>query len=99
MFVLELIYTAPIEEIDALLPNHRAWLDAHYASGDFLASGPKNPRDGGVIIVAGDDRTRVEELVAGDPFGAAGLCTYRITEFVAVKTAPALEEHRQQPPA
>ncbi len=27
MFVLELSYTAPLEAVDALLPDHVAWLD------------------------------------------------------------------------
>lgn len=50
MFILELTYTAPLGRIDALLSEHVAWLERGYADGAFLASGRKNPRDGGVII-------------------------------------------------
>ncbi|MER7788897.1 YciI family protein [Streptomyces sp. NPDC097640] len=99
MFVLELTYTAPIERIEAALPDHVTWLDGLYASGDIIASGRKVPRDGGIILAVGDDRTRVERLVATDPFSVAGLCEYRITEFLATKTAPELAAHRRQPPS
>ncbi|EST35284.1 YciI family protein [Streptomyces roseochromogenus] len=97
MFVLELTYTAPLDAVDALLPDHVAWLEEQYEKGFFLASGRKNPRDGGVILAVAEDRSRIEEIVAGDPFTAGGVCTYRVTEFVATKTVPELERHRQTP--
>jgi uncharacterized protein YciI len=98
MFVLELTYTAPLERIDAALPQHVAWLQEHYAAGTFLASGRKVPREGGVILAVGEDRAAIEALVATDPFVVAGLCAYRVTEFLATVTAPALEDYRQQLP-
>ncbi|MEW1654602.1 YciI family protein [Streptomyces sp. NPDC093707] len=99
MFILELTYTAPLDRIDAALPDHMAWLESGYAAGHFIASGRKNPRDGGVIIAAGIDRAAVEQLTAEDPFVRAGVCTYRITEFVATKTAPAMAEYQEQLPS
>ncbi|MFJ8647659.1 YciI family protein [Streptomyces sp. NPDC093546] len=99
MFVLELTYTAPVERADALLEPHVAWLDEHYASGVFIASGRKNPRDGGVILAVGDDRARIEKITAADPFVTGGVCAYRITEFIATKTAPELAAYRQQLPS
>ncbi|MER7765649.1 YciI family protein [Kitasatospora sp. NPDC096140] len=98
MFVLELSYTAPMEQIDAALAQHVQWLNAHYAAGTFLASGRKVPREGGVILAVGEDRAVIEALVATDPFVLAGLCAYRVTEFLATTTAPALEGYRQQLP-
>ncbi|MFJ4200397.1 YciI family protein [Streptomyces sviceus] len=97
MFVLELSYTAPLDAVDAVLPAHVAWLEKQYERGVFLASGPKNPRDGGMIIAVAEDRARIEEITAGDPFVTAGVCAYRVTEFAATKTAPALEPYRQTP--
>jgi uncharacterized protein YciI len=96
MFVLELTYTAPLEAVDAALPAHVEWLEKHYTSGTFLASGRKIPRDGGVILAVGDDRAEIEKITATDPFVVAGVCAYRITEFIATKTAPELAAHRQQ---
>ncbi|MFF7277651.1 YciI family protein [Streptomyces griseorubiginosus] len=97
MFVLELTYTAPLDAVDAVLPAHVTWLDEQYARGVFLASGRKNPRDGGVIIAVAEDRARIEQITAGDPFVTAGVCAYRVTEFAATKTAPALEPYRETP--
>ncbi|MEU0943371.1 YciI family protein [Streptomyces canus] len=97
MFVLELTYTAPLDAVDAVLPAHVAWLDEQYERGVFLASGPKNPRDGGMIIAVAEDRARIEDITAGDPFVTAGVCAYRVTEFAATKTAPALEPYRETP--
>ncbi|MFD8704815.1 YciI family protein [Kitasatospora sp. NPDC059648] len=99
MFILELTYTAPLERIDEVLPQHVRWLNDHYEAGTFLASGRKVPRDGGVILAVGEDRARIEELVATDPFVRLGLTEYRVTEFLATVTAPVLEAHRQQLPA
>ncbi|CAM5587322.1 YCII-related domain-containing protein OS=Streptomyces alboniger OX=132473 GN=CP975_31030 PE=3 SV=1 [Streptomyces alboniger] len=95
MFVLELTYTAPLDAVDAVAEAHVAWLDKQFDQGVFLASGVKNPRDGGVILAAAEDRARAEQIAAGDPFVVAGVCEYRITEFIATKTAPALERYRE----
>lgn len=99
MFVLELSYTAPVEQVDALLDAHIEWLDAQYAAGVFLASGRKNPRDGGVILAAGVDRAEIEKIAAADPFSVGGVCTYRIIEFYATKTAAELGSFREELPA
>ncbi len=41
MFIVELIYTAPLTEIDAH-DAHAAYLKKHYAAGTFLISGSKD---------------------------------------------------------
>ncbi|GGQ81948.1 YciI family protein [Kitasatospora griseola] len=99
MFILELTYTAPLERIEALLPAHIAWLEQHYATGAFLASGRKVPRDGGVIIAVAESRSAIEALAATDPFAQAGATGYRITEFLPTTTGPDLAAHRQTLPA
>ncbi|MFF1374752.1 YciI family protein [Streptomyces sp. NPDC058308] len=99
MFILELTYTAPLAAVDEQLAAHVVWLDEQYEAGVFIASGRKNPRDGGVIIAVADDRARIEKLLATDPFTVAGVCEYRVTEFYATKTAPELAPYREQLPA
>lgn len=94
MFVLELTYTAPLEAVDDLLPAHVEWLDGHYATGTFIASGRKVPRDGGVILAVGE-RDEIEAIAATDPFVTGGVCAYRVTEFVATRTAAPLEPFRE----
>ena len=87
MFVIELIYKADLAEIDATMPAHVAFLDKHYASGTFLISGRKIPRDGGIILAVGKTRQQMQKIVEEDPFVARGLADFRIIEFRASQRA------------
>jgi len=87
MFVIELTYKASLAEIDAKMPAHVVFLRKYYASQQFLISGRKVPRDGGIILAVGDSRARIEEIVREDPFVADGLADYRIIEFRASQRA------------
>jgi len=73
MFVIELIYKADLDEIDANMAAHVAFLNKYYASGNFLVSGRKIPRDGGIILAAGKTRQQIQAIVEEDPFVARGL--------------------------
>ncbi|MCX5202913.1 YciI family protein [Streptomyces sp. NBC_00237] len=99
MFVLELTYTAPVEQVDALMTDHVAWLDTQYEAGVFIASGRKQPRDGGIILAVAPSRDAIERIAAEDPFATGRVCEYRIVEFVATKTSEALSAYRQAPVA
>jgi uncharacterized protein YciI len=57
-------------------------------SGNFLVSGRKVPRDGGIILAVGESRERIEEIIREDPFHSHGLATFRIIEFRASQNAP-----------
>jgi uncharacterized protein YciI len=81
MFVVELTYKASLEEIDAAMKAHMVFLRRHYASGAFVMSGRKVPRDGGIILVRGESREAVEALMAEDPFCKRGLAELRVIEF------------------
>ena len=91
MFVIELVYKAPLAEIDAAMAAHVAFLKKHYASGHFLVSGRKIPRDGGIIIAAGSSREEIEAIVREDPFVTRGLADFRVVEFRASQRAKPLE--------
>ena len=90
MFVLLLTYTKPLEEVDALMRDHMAWLNEHYEAGRFLVSGRQVPRSGGVILARGDDRAEIEALAAGDPFVTGGVATCEVIQFRASQSAPEL---------
>ena len=87
MFVIELIYTAELAQIDAHMAAHVRFLRKHYASGHFLVSGRKIPRDGGIILAVGADRAGIETIMAADPFVAHGLARFRVIEFRASQKA------------
>jgi uncharacterized protein YciI len=90
MFVIELVYKVPLEQIDAQMKPHVAYLNKHYAAGTFVASGRKLPRDGGVILAVGSDRAAIEAIVREDPFVVHGLADVRIIEFRTSQRAPDL---------
>ena len=87
MFVIELIYKVDLDQIDASMKAHVAFLRTHYAAGTFIVSGRKVSRDGGIILAIGSDRERIEAIVREDPFVARGLADYRIIEFRASQLA------------
>jgi uncharacterized protein YciI len=87
MFVVELIYKADLEEIDAQMRAHMAFLKRHYSAGTFLVSGRKVPRDGGIILAAGKTRAEIEAIMREDPFCKNGLADFRVIEFRASQRA------------
>lgn len=87
MFVIELIYKVDLDQIDAHMKAHMAYLRQHYAAGTFVVSGRKIPRDGGIILAVGDDEERIEAVVREDPFVREKLADYRIIHFRASQRA------------
>ena len=91
MFVIELTYTADLQKIDAHMAAHVRFLKKYYASGNFLGSGRKIPRDGGIILAVGK-RQDIEPIIQEDPFYAHGLADFRIIEFRASQRAKDIQE-------
>ena len=87
MFVIELTYIATLPQIDAHMSAHVRFLKKHYAAGNFLVSGRKIPRDGGIIIAVGEDRQQIEAIIREDPFHQLGLAEFRIIQFRASQRA------------
>jgi len=91
MFVIELSYKVPLEQIDANMRAHLAFSRKHYAAGTFLVSGRKIPRDGGIILALGKSREELEAIVQQDPFVRLGLADVRVIEFQASQRADDLQ--------
>ena len=92
MFVIELIYKASLPEIDAHMATHVQFLKKYYAAGNFLVSGRKIPRDGGIIVAVGRTRAEIEAIVQEDPFYLHGLADFRIIEFRASQRASDIQK-------
>jgi len=90
VFLILLTYTKPLAEVDAHVAEHMAFVRKHYASGEFVLSGRKEPRTGGVILARTASRARAEAIVAEDPFFRAAVATYEIVEFLPSNAAPEL---------
>jgi uncharacterized protein YciI len=92
MFVIELTYKADLAEIDAHMAAHVAFLKKYYAAGNFLVSGRKIPRDGGIILAVGKSRELIEGIILEDPFHKRGLADFRIIEFRASQRADDIQK-------
>jgi uncharacterized protein YciI len=96
VFVIELVYKAPLAAIDANMKAHVAFLNKYYAAGNFFVSGRKIPRDGGIIIATGPSRGAIEAIVREDPFVARGLADFRVIEFRASQRAADIQQHIEE---
>jgi uncharacterized protein YciI len=92
MFIIELMYKAPLTQIDAHMRAHVGFLNKYYTLGQFLASGRKIPRDGGIILAVGQSRDEIEAIAREDPFCARGLADFRIVEFRASQLADDIQQ-------
>ncbi|MFC5585248.1 YciI family protein [Nitratireductor kimnyeongensis] len=90
MFIISLRYVVPVEQVEAHMEGHLAWLEKHYASGTFIASGRKVPRTGGIILARGV-REGIEACVAQDPFVVNGVADAEIIECAISRAVEGLD--------
>jgi len=91
VYIINLSYKVPLDEIERYLVEHVEYLDEQYALGNFLASGRKNPRTGGVILARVTDKSKVMEIINKDPFKMYDLADFEVTEFIPTKTCKDLD--------
>ena len=90
MIIISLTYVRPLEDVEKHFDGHIAWLNRYYDSGDFIASGRKVPRTGGIIMARGP-LERVAEICREDPFVSEGVATFELIETAITRTLVALE--------
>jgi uncharacterized protein YciI len=86
-----------LAEIDAHIAAHVIFLKKYYASGNFLVSGRKIPRDGGIILAVGKNRRHIEAIIEEHPFFEHGLADFRIIEFRASQRADDIQKRIERP--
>lgn len=84
MVIITLKYIKPLAAIDALVADHRKFLDDCYQQGKFICSGPQNPRVGGIIL-ANLGLAEAQAIVKSDPFYTNQAAAYEFVEFSPVK--------------
>ncbi|WP_276988670.1 YciI family protein [Capnocytophaga gingivalis] len=92
MYIIILTYQKNLSEVEKHLEAHRAYLDRHYASGHFIASGAQVPRKGGVILCKADSKEEILGIIAQDPFHEHRIAAYQIIEFTPTKFSEAFEK-------
>lgn len=95
LFVISLNYKCSLSTIDQSLKEHRDFLSKQYEQGNFIASGPKKPRTGGVIIARASDKEDLQQLLKEDPFWQYDLAQYNICEFEPTTYNAAFESVKQ----
>ena len=82
MYIIDLNYIVPLEELDQHMAEHVKYLRKYYKKNRFVASGRKVPRTGGIILALADTKEQVEEIIKEDPFYKHELAEFTITQFL-----------------
>lgn len=80
-------YRKPLDEVLAHQDEHREYLRELHERGVLLASGPQEPRSGGVLLLRVADEEGLAALDAvrdGDPYTRAGVAQYELIPWQAV---------------
>ena len=91
MFLIDVHYIVPLEEIDKHAEAHVAYLKKYVEKNVFLVTGRKVPRTGGILIAMAESKEQVEKIITEDPFYEYGLAEMTVTEFLHARHNPALD--------
>lgn len=91
MFIINLNYIVPLDQLDAHMTEHVTFLKVYYKKNVFVASGRKVPRTGGIILALARSREEVESIIKEDPFYIHQLAEFTITEFLTSQSHPDLK--------
>lgn len=82
MYAMALIrYRKPFPEVEPHLEGHRAYLRGLFEQKLLLASGPLDPRTGGVLLLRVPDDSvgpSLDRIRDDDPFTLAGVAQYEL---------------------
>ena len=85
MFIVNLTFVKPLEEVEKHLAEHIKFLNKYYTINKFICSGRKNPRTGGVILCNAKNMEEVNEIISEDPFNKNSIANYDVVEFQPTK--------------
>ncbi len=91
MFIVDLKYIVPLEELDGHMEAHIQYLKKYYEQNVFVASGRKVPRTGGIILALAKDEEALKKILMEDPFYKHLLADFTITQFLTSQYHPDLE--------
>lgn len=91
MFIISLNYKVSMNEVEKYLAAHVEYLKEQYAINNFIASGRKVPRTGGIILSNIKNREELDTIINKDPFKQNRIADYDIIEFVPSMTSKELD--------
>lgn len=95
MYLILLHYKSDLKTVDSFVPEHARFLQKNYEQGNFLMSGRRIPRTGGIIVARAESEEKLREIIKEDPFYLNGVSEYEIIPFIASMTAPDLESYKE----
>ena len=87
MYAIAIIrYRRPLEEVIVHQDAHRTYLRDLKEAGVLIASGPMNPRFGGLLLlrVPDEDGKTLDKVRDGDPFFQNGVAQYELIGWAPV---------------
>lgn len=81
MYIIDLTYIVPLDQLDAHMTDHVKYLHKYYKQNKFVASGRKVPRTGGIILCLAASKEEVDQIISEDPFYIHKLADFKVTEF------------------
>ena len=94
MYAIALIrYRRPLEEVETVTVEHRAYLRRLFEEGTLLVAGPLSPRTGGALLLRVSDEDFAEALDRvrdGDPYVIRGMAQYEILPWSPITGAEKL---------
>lgn len=91
MYIINITYKIDLEVVEVYLQEHIKYLKNEYSKGNFIASGRKNPRTGGVILSKIESKAKLEGILKKDPFYVNNIADYDIIEFIPSMTSKGFE--------
>lgn len=88
MYIIDLHYIVPLEQLDAHMTEHVKYLHKYYKQNTFIASGRKVPRTGGIILALAGSREEIDHIISKDPFHTHNLAKFTVTEFLTSQSHP-----------
>jgi uncharacterized protein YciI len=82
MYAVAIIrYRLPLQEVLKVVDEHRSYLRELKKQGILLASGPFDPRTGGLLLLRlpeGDPQVELDRIQDHDPFVVSGAAQYEM---------------------
>lgn len=85
MYLMISKYLVPLDEVDKVRGEHRAFLDSLLERGLLVTAGRQQPPAGGVVVLNVDDEAQARELISTDPYVRSG-----VAEYTAIGWQPAV---------
>ena len=70
-----------MSEVEKYLEGHMEFIKENFQNGNFICSGRKVPRTGGVILCNFENIEVAKNILDSDPFIANEVATYELIEF------------------